>query len=49
MNAFLQALATEKYYVDCGPEFGYENKGRKAIIRRALYGMKSSERDLETT
>ena len=45
MNAFVQAPTTEKYYVECGPEFGYEKKGRKAIVKRALYGMKSSGRD----
>ena len=45
MNAFVQAPTTEKYYVECGPEFGNENKGKRAIVIRALYGMKSSGRD----
>ena len=45
MNAFVQAPTTEIYYVECGPEFGYENKGKKAIVKRALYGMKSSGGD----
>ena len=27
-NAYLQAPATEKYYVICGPEFGLENIGK---------------------
>ena len=45
MNAFVQAPTTEKYYVECGPEFGSEYVGRKAVVKRALYGMKSSGRD----
>ena len=45
MNAFVQAPTTEKYYVECGPEFGTEYVGRKAVVKRALYGMKSSGRD----
>ena len=28
MNAFVQAPATEKYYVECGPEFGNEYMGK---------------------
>ena len=45
MNAYLQAPTKEKYWTICGPEFGSEEEGRKAIIARALYGMKSSGRD----
>ncbi len=31
-NAYLQALRTsEKHYIICGPEFGLENEGKKAI------------------
>jgi Reverse transcriptase (RNA-dependent DNA polymerase) len=41
-NAYLNARAREKIYVICGPEFGDQNIGRKAIIVRALYGLKSS-------
>jgi hypothetical protein len=37
-NAYLNARAREKIYVICGPEFGDQNIGRKAIIVRALYG-----------
>ena len=44
-NAYLQAPTNEKYWTNCGPEFGTEECGRKAIIVRALYGMKSSGRD----
>lgn len=40
-NAYLQAPTTEKHYIICGPEFGLENEGKKAIIVRALYGGKS--------
>ena len=43
-NAFLQAPSTEKHYVVCGPEFG-EHCGKRAIIKRALYGGKSAGAD----
>ena len=43
-NAYIQAPTSEKHYVVCGPEFG-EHKGKKALIRRALYGGKSAGRD----
>ena len=43
-NAYIQAPTSEKHYVICGPEFG-ENEGKKALIRRALYGGKSAGRD----
>ena len=40
-NAYLNAECREKVYTTCGPEFGsYE--GRKALIVRALYELKSS-------
>ena len=35
-NAYLQAPASEKHYIICGPEFGFENVGKRAIIVRAL-------------
>ena len=44
-NAYLQAPASEKHYVICGSEFGLENVGKIALIRRALYGGKSAGRD----
>ena len=44
-NAYLQAPSSEKHYIICGPEFGLENIGRKAIIVRALYGGKSAGAD----
>ena len=44
-NAYIQAPSSEKHYVICGPEFGLENVGKVALIRRALYGGKSSGAD----
>jgi hypothetical protein len=44
-NAYLQAPSLEKHYVICGPEFGLENVGRCALIRRALYGGKVAGAD----
>ena len=44
-NAYLQAPSSEKHYVICGAEFGLENIGKVALIRRALYGGKSSGAD----
>lgn len=45
MNAYLQAPSSEKYWIRCGPEFGLENVGKRALIKRALYGGKSAGRD----
>ena len=49
-NAYLQALGSQKYYILCGPEFGIENIGKVALIRRALvlYGGKSAGKISET-
>ena len=44
-NAYLQAAPSEKHYIICGPEFGLENIGKRAIVKRALYGGKVSGRD----
>ena len=44
-NAYLQAPTSEKHYIICGPEFGLENVGKKALIVRALYGGKSAGAD----
>ena len=41
-NAYLQAYTKEKVHTVCGLEFGQNYQGRFAIIRRALYGLKSS-------
>jgi hypothetical protein len=41
-NAYLNAPITEKVWTWCGPEFGMEHNGKKLIIVRALYGLKSS-------
>ena len=45
LNAYLQAPSSEKHYIICGTEFGLENVGKVALIRRALYGGKSAGRD----
>ena len=44
-NAYLQAPSSEKHYIICGAEFGLENIGKVGLIRRALYGGKSSGAD----
>ena len=44
-NAYLQAPLSQKHYVICGEEFGLENVGKVALIRRALYGGKSAGSD----
>ena len=44
-NAYLNAPTSESFYIMCGPEFGTENIGKKAIVKRALYGTKSASRD----
>ncbi len=41
-NAYLNTFTNEKVYCICGPEFGPELQGRKAIIRKGLYGLTSS-------
>lgn len=41
-NAYLNAYTEEKVYVICGPEFGPELEGRIAIVRKGLYGLKTS-------
>ena len=40
-NAYLEAKTKEKLFIVAGPEFG-EREGHVLIIRKALYGMKSS-------
>ena len=44
-NAYLTAPSSEKYWTICGPEFGPELQGSKALIVRALYGTKCAGRD----
>lgn len=44
-NAYLQAPSLEKHYIVCGPEFGLENIGKRALIKQALYRGKSAGRD----
>ena len=42
LNAYLHAPSREKHYIICRLEFGLENVGRRAQIKRALYGGKAS-------
>eukprot|EP00957_Ditylum_brightwellii_P001399 109998-Ditylum_brightwellii.AAC.1 len=41
----LQVPSSQKHYIVCGMEFGLEYVGKRALIRRALYGGKSAEKD----
>ena len=41
-NAYLHAPPRERVYIICGQEFGEEHVGKRALIIRALYGLKSS-------
>ncbi len=41
-NTYLHAETKEKVFVRCGPEFGPELEGCIAIIKKSLYGLKSS-------
>ena len=43
-NAYVQTPTSEKHYVICGPEFR-EHIGKKALIKRALYGGKCAGQD----
>ena len=40
-NAYLIALCLEKIYTVCGPEFGPDLQGKRAIVVRVLYGLRS--------
>ena len=40
-NAYLESFTQEKVYIVAGPEFG-DRQGHVLIIRKALYGLKSS-------
>jgi hypothetical protein len=44
-NAYLQAPSLQKDFIICGPEFGLENVGKRALIHRALYGGKAAGRE----
>ena len=41
-NAFLNGKTNEKCYVVAGPEFGPDVQGKRLIIDRSIYGLKSS-------
>ena len=47
-NACLQVPSLENHFITCGLEFGLENVGKRDIIRKALYGGKTSDRDFHT-
>ena len=44
MNAYLTAPTSQKLWTKCGPEFG-KDQGKRALIKRALYGNKAAGRD----
>ena len=41
-NAYLTAPTKEKIWTTCGAEFGGEDSGKRAVIVRALYGLRGS-------
>jgi hypothetical protein len=41
-NAFLHGINKEKIYIIAGPEFGPELMGKKLIIAKSLYGLKTA-------
>jgi hypothetical protein len=41
-NAFLYGTTCELVYIVAGPEFGPELEGKRLIIDKALYGLKTS-------
>ena len=47
-NAYLTAPTSESFYIVCGPEFGSELMGKRAIVRRALYGTKSAGKEFRS-
>ena len=44
-NAYIQSPTSQEHYIICGPELGMENVGKVAIMHRAVYGGKTSQRD----
>ena len=44
-NAHSQAPSSQKDCITCGAEFGLENVGKRALIKRALCGGKAAGRD----
>ena len=41
-NAFLYGITKEKYFIIAGPEFGPEYEGKRLVIHKSLYGLKTS-------
>jgi hypothetical protein len=48
-NAFLHGTTQELVYIIAGPEFGPELEGKRLIIDKALYGLKTSGARLMNT
>ena len=46
-NAYLSAPTSERIWTKLGPEFG-PNEGKTAIVKRALYGLKSAGADFRS-
>eukprot|EP00957_Ditylum_brightwellii_P142834 10883357-Ditylum_brightwellii.AAC.1 len=46
-SVYLQAPFSQKHHIVCCAEFGLENVGKQALIRRALYGGKSAGKDFQ--
>jgi hypothetical protein len=42
-NAYLQAPTSEKHYIVCGPEFGLEHQGKRALIKRSMEAVLQEE------
>ena len=40
LNAYVHASLSKKHYIICNDDFGIENRGKGALIRRVLYGGK---------
>ena len=41
-NAYLNSRTKEQVYIEAGPELGQKLKGKRLLIYKALYGLKSS-------
>ncbi len=41
-NAYVNAYTNELVYSKCGKEFGLDLEGRTVVIRKALYGLRTS-------
>ena len=41
----MSAPTSEKFWITCGDEFGPNDKGKRALVKQALYGTKTASRD----